>query len=101
MLNQKFDWMTCVISWKRSLRPSARPAEYSRSLSQVVGLDKKFSSGSCQFGGGSAVCICSSMLEVKTGLQKIKKSIEDVLCALQCSILLLKVLKIPQSSEEA
>lgn len=26
----------------------------------------------------------SSTLEVKTGLQKIKKSIEDVLCALQC-----------------
>lgn len=29
-------------------------------------------------------CADSSTLEMKTGLQKIKKSIEDVLCALQC-----------------
>lgn len=52
--------MACAISWKRSLCPSARATGYSRSFSQVVGSDEMFSVGSCQFGGGSAVCIRST-----------------------------------------
>lgn len=61
MLNQKYFWTAYAISWKRSLRSSARATGHSRSLSDVEGSGKMFSVWSGQFGEGTAVCTCSTV----------------------------------------